>query len=74
MNYVLHAVGTRVRYFGDVSNLPGEGVIVGHHHSVNWGGGMNITLNDGREMWNIKMSNFVTPGVPRSGERFEALD
>lgn len=60
--YELHAIGTEIYYTGDMANQPARGEVVKHRHSTDWGGSLDIRLEDGRECKGIQMSNFSGPG------------
>lgn len=65
-----HAVGTKVYYTGDMANQSGNGVVVAIRPATEWTHeSMDITLDDGREMRAIQISNFS--GI---GRRFWTMD
>ena len=65
-----YPVGTGVYYTGDVANQPGNGTVTAIRPANQWAAeSMDITLDDGREMRAIQISNFSGPG-----RRFWTMD
>jgi hypothetical protein len=66
----VYPVGTGVHYTGDVANQPGNGTVTAIRPANEWAAeSMDITLEDGRQMRAIQMSNFS--GI---GRRFWSME
>lgn len=66
----VHPVGTGIYYTGDMANQPGRGTVAAIRPATRWSSeSMDITLEDGREMRGIQISNFS--GI---GRRFWTMD